>query len=64
MTLGNRWRSPSVAEVLSILEDPAINLTVNLLGVPLDERPEFFAQLVPNLHAPRRRAIESASPRA
>ena len=33
--IGNRRRAPSVNEILSILEDPAVNLSVNLLGVPL-----------------------------
>lgn len=55
VTLGNQWRAPSVNEVLSILEDPKINLSVNLLGIPLQDRPGFFAQLVPNLHAMRTR---------
>lgn len=55
VALGNQWRSPSVAEVLAILEDPKINLSVNLLGIPLDDRPDFFAQLAPNLQAMRAR---------
>lgn len=53
VALGNQWRVPSVHEVLSILEDPKINLSVNLLGIPLDDRPDFFAQLAPNLQAMR-----------
>jgi hypothetical protein len=55
VALGNRLRSPSIAEVLSILEDPKINLSVNLLGIPLRDRPDFFAQLLPNLQAMRAR---------
>lgn len=55
VTLGNQWRSPSINEVLSILEDPKVNLSVNLLGIPLEDRPGFFAQLVPSLHAMRSR---------
>ena len=55
VALGNQWRAPSVSEVLSILEDPKINLSVNLLGIPLDDRPDFFAQLIPNLQAMRAR---------
>ncbi|MCG3200447.1 MAG: HMP-PP phosphatase [Gammaproteobacteria bacterium] len=55
VTLGNQWRAPSVNEVLSILEDPKVNLGINLLGIPLEDRPGFFAQLVPNLHAMRTR---------
>jgi hydroxymethylpyrimidine pyrophosphatase-like HAD family hydrolase len=55
VALGNQWRAPSVNEVLSILEDPKINLSVNLLGIPLEDRPGFFAQLVPGLYAMRTR---------
>jgi hypothetical protein len=53
--LGNHWRAPSVYEVLAILEDPKINLSINLLGLSLNDRPGFFAQLVPNLQAMRAR---------
>ncbi len=55
VALGNQWRAPNVQEVLSILEDPKMNLSVNLLGIPLAGRPEFFAQLIPNLQAMRAR---------
>ncbi|MEO8250655.1 MAG: HAD family hydrolase [Burkholderiales bacterium] len=55
VALGNQWRAPSVSEVLSILEDPKVNLSVNLLGIPLQDRPGFFAQLIPNLQAMRAR---------
>jgi hydroxymethylpyrimidine pyrophosphatase-like HAD family hydrolase len=55
VTLGNQWRAPSVSEVLAILDDPKINLNVNLLGIALEERPAFFAQLIPNLQALRSR---------
>lgn len=55
VALGNQRRAPSVAEVLSILEDPKINLSVNLLGIPLADRPDFFALLIPNLQAMRAR---------
>ncbi|HEX5048828.1 MAG TPA: HAD family hydrolase [Gammaproteobacteria bacterium] len=53
--IGNRRRAPSVNEILSILEDPAVNLSVNLLGVPLEDRPAFFSQLIPSLVALRAR---------
>jgi HAD superfamily hydrolase (TIGR01484 family) len=53
--IGNRRRAPSVNEVLSILEDPAVNLSVNLLGVPLEDRPLFLSQLMPSLVALRAR---------
>lgn len=55
VALGNQVRAPSIGEIVSILEDPKINLSVNLLGIPLGDRPGFFAQLIPNLQAMRAR---------
>ena len=55
VAVGNPSRAPSVQEVLSILEDPTINISVNSLGIPLGDRPDFFAQLIPNLQAMRAR---------
>jgi hypothetical protein len=55
VALGNQWRAPNVAEVLSILEDPKVNLSINLLGIDLLDRPAFFAQLMPSLQAMRAR---------
>jgi hydroxymethylpyrimidine pyrophosphatase-like HAD family hydrolase len=55
MSLGNPRRAPSVNEVLSILEDPAANLSVNLIGLRLEDRPLFFSQLIPGLLALRAR---------
>jgi hydroxymethylpyrimidine pyrophosphatase-like HAD family hydrolase len=51
--LGNPQRAPSVNEVLSVLEEPAVNLSVNLLGLPLEDRPLYFSQLIPGLIALR-----------
>ena len=56
VALGNPLRAPSVDEVLAILGDPKINLSVNLLGIPLDDRPDFFASLIPHLQAMRARS--------
>lgn len=53
--LGNQQRAPSVNEVLSILEDPSINLSVNLLGLSTEDRPFFLGQLIPGLQALRAR---------
>ncbi|MBS0208008.1 MAG: HAD family hydrolase [Planctomycetes bacterium] len=55
ITLGNQNHAVSVNEVLALLEDPKITLNVNLLGIPLADRPGFFGQLFPNLHAMRTR---------
>jgi hydroxymethylpyrimidine pyrophosphatase-like HAD family hydrolase len=56
ITLGNRKVAVGISEVLTILEDPKINLNLNLLGIPLAQRPEFFGQLFPSLRALRTRA--------
>jgi hydroxymethylpyrimidine pyrophosphatase-like HAD family hydrolase len=56
VALGNQWRAPSIAEVLAILEDPKVNLSVNLLGIPLGDRPDFLAQLMPHVQALRTRS--------
>jgi hypothetical protein len=53
ITFGNEHRSVSVSEVLAFLEDPKISLSVNLLGIPLADRPNFFSQLFPALQALR-----------
>jgi hydroxymethylpyrimidine pyrophosphatase-like HAD family hydrolase len=53
--LGNPQRAPTVNEILSILEDPTINLSINLLGLPMEDRPFFLGQLIPGLQALRAR---------
>ena len=55
VTLGNQKHAVTVSEVLAILEDPTRSLNVNLLGIPLADRPEFFGQLFPSLQAMRTR---------
>lgn len=55
ITLGNRGHAVTVNEVLAIIEDPKITLNVNLLGIQLADRPEFFSQLFPTLQAMRTR---------
>ncbi len=55
ITLGGRRRSAGVNEVLSVLEDPKMNLNVNLLGVRLADRPEYFGRLIMNLRILRTR---------
>lgn len=55
ITLGDRKHSVSITEVLSILEDPKINISVNLLGIELADRPSFFGQLFPSLRTLRTR---------
>ncbi len=55
ITLGGRHHSAGVNEALSILEDPKMNLNVNLLGVPLSDRPEYFGRLLTKLYILRAR---------
>jgi hydroxymethylpyrimidine pyrophosphatase-like HAD family hydrolase len=55
ITLGNQRRAATVNETLAVLEDPKINLNVNLLGIPSADRPEYFGQLFPSLQAMRTR---------
>jgi HAD superfamily hydrolase (TIGR01484 family) len=47
--VGTIRNPPDVEEVLSVLEAPGQNAIVNLTGVPTDERPAFFEQLLPRL---------------
>ena len=56
ISLGDRQRAASPSEVLSTLEDPKVNLNINLLGVPLADRPAYFAQLFTRLRVLRTRA--------
>lgn len=51
--LGDTTRAPLIDEILDLLADPNQSVIVNLLGVPLDHRPAFFAQLMPRLQAMR-----------
>ncbi|MEO5926288.1 MAG: HAD-IIB family hydrolase [Bryobacteraceae bacterium] len=53
ITLGDRRHAVGVSEVLAIVEDPKINLNVNLLGIHLSDRPGFFGQLFPSLRTLR-----------
>lgn len=55
VSIGNQNHPVTVSEVLALLEDPNITLNVNLLGIPLADRPELFGQLFPSLQAIRTR---------
>ncbi|CAN5697977.1 HAD-IIB family hydrolase [soil metagenome] len=55
VALGDRSRAVSINEVLSILEDPKMNASLNLLGIDLADRPGFFGQLLPSLRTLRMR---------
>jgi hydroxymethylpyrimidine pyrophosphatase-like HAD family hydrolase len=49
IALGTNTNQPNPSEVLKALEKPAQNVVVNLLGIPLADRPMFLAALFPRL---------------
>ncbi|RJL31719.1 HAD family hydrolase [Bailinhaonella thermotolerans] len=53
--LGDPERVPTVEEALRLLEPPRQSLVVNLLGMPLRDRPAFCAELLPRLAGLRAR---------
>ena len=55
VALGGTQRAPLVDEVVDVLSDPSRNVIINLLGVALDHRPEFFDELLPALTEMRAR---------
>ncbi len=55
IAVGTGDRGPSVEEVLQVLSQPDQNVVVNLIGLRLSDRPEFFSKLLPQLLELRRR---------
>src|SRR5262249_11153616 len=55
LTLGDAKRGPGVTEILEVLVKPEQNVVVNLIGVPLADRPPFFLELLPRLQEMRAR---------
>jgi len=49
VVLGNVQQIPNPTEILNLLSKPEQNLVVNLMGVKVDDRPVFLAQLLPSL---------------
>ncbi|HUS27247.1 MAG TPA: HAD-IIB family hydrolase [Kofleriaceae bacterium] len=49
VVLGAPHRAPLVDEVIDVLRDSSRNAVVNMLGIAVDHRPEFFAKLLPAL---------------
>jgi hydroxymethylpyrimidine pyrophosphatase-like HAD family hydrolase len=49
IVFGGADRGPSASEVLTALEKPNTNAIVNLIGLPLQDRPAFFLSLLPPL---------------
>lgn len=49
VTLGTGKRGPSSQEILEMLGSPDHNVAVNLIGLRLSDRPNFFSKLLPEL---------------
>lgn len=48
-TVGSQDQPPAMGQVMDILEDPRANIAVNLLAIPLRERPDCFTDLLSRL---------------
>ncbi|MEO5323300.1 HAD hydrolase family protein [Mesorhizobium sp. CC13] len=55
VVVGDAETPPSVREILDLLAKPANNVAVNMLGLKTDERPDYFAKLLPELASLRAR---------
>jgi hydroxymethylpyrimidine pyrophosphatase-like HAD family hydrolase len=55
LTLGSANHTPTIDEVMELLGSPRQNVVVNLVGLPLDDRPAFFLALMPRLQELRTR---------
>ncbi|TIR25640.1 MAG: HAD-IIB family hydrolase [Mesorhizobium sp.] len=47
--LGNGTTAPNKEQLLELIEKPQTNVVVNGLALKVDERPDFFAELLPGL---------------
>jgi hypothetical protein len=55
IALGGASRPPEISEVFQVLQNPKSNLSINLIGVPLADRPAYFGRLFPQLQELRSR---------
>ena len=55
IAIGSARRPPTVEEVIGVLGQPDRSVVVTLLGIPLGDRPRFFARLLMELLELRRR---------
>jgi hypothetical protein len=55
VTTGSSSHGPTIDEVLQLLQSPATDVVVNLVGTPLADRPPFFQSLLPRLQEMRGR---------
>ncbi|MFL5624293.1 MAG: HAD family hydrolase [Ktedonobacteraceae bacterium] len=49
ITLGDTHKEPDVAEIVQLLEKSEQSAIINLLGIPIADRPGFFRNLLPPL---------------
>ena len=54
-TAGAARAAPTLDEVLQLLKRPTINAVVNLVGLPISDRPGFLLELLPRLQQMRAR---------
>jgi HAD superfamily hydrolase (TIGR01484 family) len=54
--IGRADRAPNAEEVVDVLDDPTRSVVVNLLGMPLEDRPTFFEDLLGRIMALRARS--------
>jgi energy-coupling factor transporter ATP-binding protein EcfA2 len=55
VTLGANDRIPGVSEILEVLKNTGTSISINMLGVPLADRPGYFVALLPRLQELRAR---------
>jgi HAD superfamily hydrolase (TIGR01484 family) len=55
VTLGGSDRVPGVSEILEVLKTGGSSISINLLGVPVADRPGYFVGLLPRLQELRSR---------
>jgi HAD superfamily hydrolase (TIGR01484 family) len=56
VAIGAPTRPPTVAEVVQLLSKPDTSCIVNLVGLPIADRPAFFASLAPRIQELRARS--------
>ncbi|HEY8716051.1 MAG TPA: HAD-IIB family hydrolase, partial [Candidatus Acidoferrum sp.] len=55
VTLGAADRIPGISEILEVLKNAGSSISINMLGVPLADRPNYFVGLLPRLQELRAR---------
>jgi hydroxymethylpyrimidine pyrophosphatase-like HAD family hydrolase/energy-coupling factor transporter ATP-binding protein EcfA2 len=55
ITIGDEKNAPAIEQILQTLHKPEIQAVINLIGVPIDDRPGFFIKLLPRLQEMRLR---------